>query len=98
MSCSVVCCHTIYAKLARLSITPERLLRAPWLVCCILPGVSGRSLEDMDSNLLFRWSVGLNVSDEVWGATTFPKNRDRLLEADLTKGFLAQVRQVGELS
>jgi len=41
--------------------------------------------------LLFRWFVGLNADDEVWDATTFTKNRDRMLEADVAKEFLAQV-------
>jgi transposase len=35
--------------------------------------------------------VGLNADDEVWDATTFTKNRDRLLEADVAKEFLARV-------
>jgi len=48
-------------------------------------------MEEMDYNLLFRWFVGLNADDEVWDATTFTKNRDRLLEADVAKEFLAQV-------
>src|SRR5437879_5632978 len=48
-------------------------------------------MEEMDYNLLFRWFVGLNADDEVWDATTFTKNRDRLLEADVAKQFLAQV-------
>ncbi len=41
-----------------------------------------------DYNLLFRWLVGLNADDEVWDATTFTKNRDRLLKADVAKEFL----------
>jgi IS5 family transposase len=45
----------------------------------------------MDYNLLFRWFVGLNADDEVWDATTFTKNRDRLLEADVAQEFLARV-------
>ena len=48
-------------------------------------------MEEMDYNLLFRWFVGLNADDEVWDATTFTKNRDRLLQADVAKEFLAQV-------
>jgi IS5 family transposase len=35
--------------------------------------------------------VGLNLDEEVWDATTFTKNRDRLLEAEVAKLFLAQV-------
>jgi IS5 family transposase len=48
-------------------------------------------MEEMDYNLLFRWFVGLNADDEVWDATVFSKNRDRLLEADIAKEFLARV-------
>jgi IS5 family transposase len=48
-------------------------------------------MEEMDYNLLFRWFVGLNADDEVWDATTFTKNRDRLLQGDVAKQFLAQV-------
>ena len=35
--------------------------------------------------------MGLNLDEEVWDATTFTKNRDRLLEADVAKRFLAEV-------
>ena len=38
-----------------------------------------------------RWFVGLNADDAVWDATVFTKNRDRLLQADVAKQFLAQV-------
>jgi transposase len=31
------------------------------------------------------------LDDEVWDATTFTKNRNRLLEAEVAKEFLAQV-------
>jgi IS5 family transposase len=48
-------------------------------------------MEEIDYNLLFRWFVGLNADDEVWDATTFTKNRDRLLEADVAQEFLGRV-------
>src|ERR1700693_5601981 len=48
-------------------------------------------MEEMDYNLLFRWCVGLTADDEVWDATSFTKNRDRLLEADVAKEFLKRV-------
>src|SRR5277367_89568 len=41
--------------------------------------------------MLFRWFVGLNLNEEVWDATSFTKNRDRLLEADVAKEFLQRV-------
>jgi hypothetical protein len=48
-------------------------------------------VEEIDYNILFRWFVGLNVDEEVWDATTFTKNRERLLEAHVAKRFLAEV-------
>jgi IS5 family transposase len=48
-------------------------------------------MEEMDYNILFRWFVGLNLDDAVWDATVFTKNRDRLLEAEVAKEFLARV-------
>jgi transposase len=37
-------------------------------------------MEESDYSILFRWFVGLNLDEVVWDATTFTKNRDRLLE------------------
>jgi IS5 family transposase len=48
-------------------------------------------MEQLDYNLLYRWFVGLSPDDPVWNPTTFTKNRDRLLEADVAKQFLAEV-------
>src|SRR5258708_7945248 len=48
-------------------------------------------MEEIDYNILFRWFVGLNLDDAVWDATVFTKNRDRLLEAEVAKDFLALV-------
>ena len=48
-------------------------------------------MEDIDYSILYRWFVGLNLDEKVWDATTFTKNRDRLLEGSVAKEFLAQV-------
>jgi hypothetical protein len=48
-------------------------------------------MEEMDYNILFRWFVGLNLDDPAWDATVFTKNRNRLLEAEVAKEFLARV-------
>jgi IS5 family transposase len=48
-------------------------------------------MEEIDYSILYRWFVGLNLDEGVWDATTFTKNRDRLLEAAVAKEFLAQV-------
>jgi transposase len=82
---------TMYAKLGRPSIPPEQLLRARLLPMLYSVRSERLLMEEIDYNLLFRWFVGLNADDEAWDATVFTKNRDRLLEADVAKEFLAQV-------
>ena len=81
----------LYSTTGRPSIPPERLLRA--LLLQYLYGVRSERLlmEQLDYNLLFRWFVGLGVDDRVWDATTFTKNRDRLLNRDLAVQFLESV-------
>src|SRR6201997_656417 len=81
----------MYSKVGRPSIPPEQLLRA--LLLQMLYSVRSERLlvEEIDYNILFRWFIGLNLDDEVWDATVFTKNRDRLLEAEVAKEFLAHV-------
>src|SRR6202795_3461728 len=81
----------MYASVGRPSIAPEKLLRAQLLQMLYSIRSERLLMEEMDYNLLFRWFVGLNADDAVWDATVFTKNRDRLLEADVAKEFLAQV-------
>src|ERR1700731_4235806 len=81
----------MYASVGRPSIPPEKLLRAQLLQMLYSIRSERLLMEEMDYNLLFRWFVGLNADDEVWDATVFTKNRDRLLQADVAKEFLAEV-------
>ena len=76
---------------ARRSIPPEQLLRAQLLQMLYSVRSERLLMEEMDYNILFRWFVGLNLDDPVWDATVFTKNRDRLLEAEVAKEFLARV-------
>jgi transposase len=81
----------IYSTEGRPSIPPEQLLRA--LILQLLYTVRSERLlmEQLEYNLLFRWFVGLGIDDPVWVPSTFSKNRDRLLDGDIAKAFLAQV-------
>ncbi|MGH9440254.1 MAG: IS5 family transposase, partial [Terriglobia bacterium] len=78
-------------KVGRPSIPPEQLLRAQLLQMLYSVRSERLLMEEMDYNILFRWFVGLNLDDAVWDATVFTKNRDRLLEAEVAKEFLARV-------
>src|ERR1043166_1253907 len=81
----------MYAKVGRPSIPPEQLLRAQLLQLFYSVRSERLLMEEMDYNILFRWFVGLNLDDPVWDATVFTKNRNRLLEAEVAKEFLARV-------
>jgi len=81
----------LYARDGRPSIPPERLLRALLLQAFYTVRSERQLMEQLDFNLLFRWFAGLSIDDPVWDATTFCKNRDRLLDGDIARKFLAGV-------
>jgi transposase len=81
----------LYPKAGRGSIPPERLLRALLLQAFYSIRSERQLVERIDFDLLFRWFVGLGVDDPVWDATTFTKNRDRLLAGEIAGRFLATV-------
>jgi transposase len=81
----------LYAPLGRPSIPPERLVRALLLQAFYSLRSERQLMEQLGYNLLFRWFVGLGIDDPVWDVTVFTKNRDRLLDGDVAKAFLAAV-------
>jgi transposase len=78
---------TLYIKFGRPSIAPEKLLRALLLQALYTIRSERQLMEQLDYNLLFRWFVGLGIDDAVWSATTFTKNRERLLDGDIAAAF-----------
>lgn len=81
----------LYATVGRPSVPPERLLRALLLQAFYTIRSERLLMEQLDYNLLFRWFVGLSTDDQVWDATVFCKNRDRLLAGDVAYRFLTGV-------
>src|SRR5262245_47857063 len=81
----------LYSATGRPSIPPEKLLRA--LLLQILYSIRSERLlmEELDYSVLYRWFVGLGMDDAVWDATTFTKNRGRLLGGDIADAFFAEV-------
>lgn len=81
----------MYSCMGRPSIPPEKLLRA--LLLQMLYSIRSERLlmEEIDYSILFRWFVGMNLDEQVWDPTSFTKNRERLLEADVAKTFLREV-------
>jgi transposase len=83
--------EALYSHTGRPSVPPEKLLRA--LLLQILYSIRSERMliEQLEYNLLFRWFVGVSIDDEVWTATTFTKNRDRLLKGDIAAAFFQDV-------
>jgi transposase len=81
----------MYAPLGRPSIPPERLLRGLLIQAFYTIRSERLLMESLDYNLLFRWFVGLGIDDPVWDHSTYSKNRDRLLEADIARKFLKEI-------
>jgi transposase len=81
----------LYARVGRPGIAPEKLLRALLLQAFYSIRSERQLMEQLGYNLLFRWFVGLAMDAPVWDASTFSKNRDRLLAGDVAQRFLAAV-------
>ena len=81
--------EALYKEGGRPSIPPERLLRASLLQMLYTIRSERQLVERLEYDLLFRWFTGLGVDDAVFDASTFSKNRDRLLTASIAQEFLS---------
>ena len=87
----------LYSATGRPSIAAERLIRALLLQVLYSVRSERQLIEQLDYNLLFRWFVGLEMDDEVWDVTVFTKNRERLIDGEVSQGLLSSVLvQAGE--
>ena len=81
----------LYEAVERPSIPPERLLRAALLQLLYSIRSERQLVERIEFDLLFRWFVGLSIDETVFDASTFSKNRDRLLTHEIAQGFLSSL-------
>ena len=92
----------MYSDMGRPSIPPEQLLRALLLQGLYTIRSERLLIEEIDYSILFRWFVGLSLDEPIWSPTTFSKNRDRLLQADVASAFfdavVQQARDAGLMS
>jgi len=83
----------MYSEVGRPSIPPEHLLKA----CLLMAFYSIRSerqfCERMQYDILFKWFLDLNIDDVAWDQSTFAKNRERLLEHEVSGHFFAAIRE-----
>jgi transposase len=87
---------TMYSRIGRPSVAPERLLKS----CLLIAFYSVRSerlfCERLHYDLLFKWFLDMNADDPGFDPTTFSKNRERLLKHEVAQRFFAAVRTEAE--
>jgi len=84
--------RTMYAPVGRPSIPPEHLLKASLLIALFSVRSERQFCERLQYDLLFKWFLDLNISDQAFDASTFSKNRTRLLAHDVARQFFLAVR------
>src|SRR5271154_3409032 len=87
----------LYVRFGHPSIPPERLLRATLLQLLYSIRSERQLVERIEFDLLFRWFVGLSIDEKVFDASTFSKNRDRLLTHEIAQKFLSSLLGLPEV-
>jgi transposase len=81
----------MYATIGRPSIPPERLLKATLLMALYSVRSERLFCEQLNYNLLFRWMLDMSMTEAGFDASTFSKNRQRLIEADIAQQLFTRV-------
>jgi transposase len=78
----------MYAEGGRASIPPERLLKSMLLIALYSVRSERQLCEQLRYNMLFRWFLDMDMTEDVFVPTVFTHNRDRLLNHDVAGEFL----------
>lgn len=81
----------MYPRHGRPSIPPERLLKSCLLIALNSVRSERQFCEQLEYNLLFKWFLDMDIEEPAFDATTFTKNRDRLLAHEVAARFFAAV-------
>ncbi len=89
--------NRMYAEMGRPSIPPEHLLKACLLIALYSVRSERQFCERLQYDLLFKWFLDLNIMDPAFDASTFSKNKERLLEHQAARGLLGAVLEEARL-
>jgi transposase len=81
----------MYKKIGRPSIPPEHLLKASLLIALYSVRSERQFCERLEYDLLFKWFLDQNIDTPAFDASTFSKNRERLLKHDVARQFFEAV-------
>ncbi|MEQ9318695.1 MAG: IS5 family transposase [Polyangiaceae bacterium] len=81
----------MYASTGRHSVPPETLLKGSLLMALFTVRSERMLCEQLRYNMLFRWFLDMNLSDEPFDHSTFSKNRERIMDHDVSRLFFERV-------
>src|SRR5687767_10061189 len=87
----------MYAAVGRASVPPETLLKATVLMAMYSIRSERAFCERLNYDLLFKWFLDMRVDQPAFDASTFSKNRQRLLEHQVADEFFAAVVRQAKL-
>jgi transposase len=82
--------ESMYSKVGRPSIPPERLLKAQLLIALYSIRSDRQFCEQLEYNLLYRWFLDMNLDEPVFDASTFSHNRERLIAHEVATQLLGE--------
>jgi len=83
--------NQMYSKRGRPSIPPESLLKASVLIALYSVRSERQFCERLEYDLLFKWFLDQDINTPAFDASTFSKNRQRLLDHDVAGQFFEAV-------
>jgi transposase len=87
----------MYATGGRSSVPPEALLKATVLMAMYSIRSERAFCERLNYDLLFKWFLDMRIDQPAFDASTFSKNRRRLLDHDVADEFFAAVVRQAKL-
>ena len=87
----------MYASGGRASVPPETLLKATVLMAMYSIRSERAFCERLNYDLLFKWFLDMRIDEPAFDATTFTKNRQRLLDHEVADEFFAAVVRQAKL-
>jgi transposase len=87
----------MYSRIGRPSVPPEQLLKATILMALFSVRSERAFCERLNYDLLFKWFLDLPIDAKAFDPTTFTKNRQRLLAAEIADRFFAAVVRQAKL-
>ncbi len=83
--------EAMYAESGRPSVPPERLLKSQVLIALYSVRSDRQFCEQLEYNLLFRWFLDMEMDEPSFDASTFSRNRERLIRHEVAERFLAAI-------